>query len=77
MNNPLSIGIKQMVKEILKLEFPYATFKLTLKTGGIHDILFVKVDGDADLAKLEEMLITNQTNYCQIVLTGKTYKFVA
>lgn len=77
MNNPLSIGIKQVVKEILKFEFPYASFKLSLKSGGIHDILVVKVDGHADLVKLEELLIANQTSYCQIALTGKTYRLVA
>jgi hypothetical protein len=77
MNNPLSAGMKQVLKDVLKFTFPYATFKLTLKTGTIHDILVVKVSGDCDLNELETVLENHQTNYLRIALTGKTFRLVA
>ena len=76
MSNLLTKELAKMLRQTLKVTFPYATFKVTTHRGNTIDMINVNYDGEIEIGQLYAIAKSYQNDGLTVNVSGASYRLI-
>jgi hypothetical protein len=74
--NVLTKSLAKLLKDSLKVSFPYAKFSVTTHRGLTIDMIDVSFDGEANPTEVNAIAKTFETDQLAVRVSGNYYKLI-
>jgi hypothetical protein len=75
-SNVITKELAKMLKQSLKSNWPYATWKVTTHRGLTIDMIDVQFDGEVDIKELRDLTSLWSKDDLAIYVSGNSYKMI-
>ena len=75
-NKLMTKATAKLLKDSLKVNWPYATWKVTTHRGGTMDMISVHFDGEAEIMSVAAFIESWEKDDLYISVTGNSYQLV-